>query len=306
VFEVGEMAAKVCFGSAGDLGLRCLPPEIFRMILQYLDVPNEIRVLDEAILNHELRSLYLQSLHGMTIEEFICSDETTVMDIFWLLEKQIRLSQIHLTKYYEGILLLIFQSRLTLTSLTISFSPSFPSGFLSDLARIGNFPSLMSFTSDNWPQSSAYEFISFCSTNPQLEDLDFYMVVTDMMAISIFSIFIIEFPHLRILNLSQNKWFNDECVEILTKAAPKLESLDVSSTQIQSLQSIKSILDTFPSLTYLSISKCPVSVEVKKYYFREFCVRGIRSNDRQLQVNGLDEMSDILWRVSHKTSFLLF
>jgi hypothetical protein len=45
--------------------LEILPPEIFRMILQFLELPKELIHLDNAILNHRLRSFYLKTIEGM-------------------------------------------------------------------------------------------------------------------------------------------------------------------------------------------------------------------------------------------------
>jgi hypothetical protein len=275
------MAAKVCFGSAGDLGLRCLPPEIFRMILQYLDVPNEIRVLDEAILNHELRSLYLQSLHGMTIEEFSHvipspqSNRKAIVNIYWLLNKNIRPLNIRISDYLEGILFLIFQSRFTLTTLSIDFKHSFPIKFTSDLARIGHFPSLTSLVIDDWPETSASDFVTFCSKNTQLQSL--HIRSTDFSS-EILSSFLPFCESLLKLEISYNQRFNDECIEALVTATPKLQWLSVAETPIQSLQSIKSILDSFSSLRYFDLTFCSeLSLNAKKYYVQEFCVPMIRS-----------------------------
>jgi hypothetical protein len=55
----------VCFDWVVGSVLEFIPLEIFRTILEYLHI-KEIVPLDNAILSHSLRPLYLQTLDGMT------------------------------------------------------------------------------------------------------------------------------------------------------------------------------------------------------------------------------------------------
>jgi Leucine-rich repeat (LRR) protein len=294
------MKGSVClnFGSPGGLGLRCLPPEIFRMVLQYLRIPSEIRALDNAILNHELRSLYLQTLNGMTLEEYHHNQRSclTTIDVYWMLMKNIRFLKISMEDYSEGTVFLIFNSRHTLTSLSLCFDSSHPNRISSDLARIGHFPSLVSLTiRSRVSPTHAFPIESFCSKNPQLETLEIKRI---HISSEIFSK-TLQFCHnLTNLDVSNNQWFNDECVEMLIRNLPKLQCLDVRDTSIESLQSIKSILDSFPSLTYHCAYESKLSLEAKKYYLQEYCIRRILSNDPQLQVSGLLGIGELITVVS--------
>jgi hypothetical protein len=287
--------AKVCVRS----GFGCLPPKIFRLILQYLHIPSrEIRALERAILNHELRSLYLQSLHGMTIKEYrpyrsYCSN--LIQDTYWLLKKNLRILKINVTEHQDGILFLIYRSRLNLTSLSIDFS-RFPSVFPSELARIGQFPSLTSISFISWPKNSASDFVSLCSKNPQIQSL---RINRSDFSRDIFSRFFPCGDNLIELDVSRCVWFTDECVQSLIVAAPKLQSLQATDTKIQSLQSIQSILNSYPSLKYLSLESCnSLSREAQNYFIREYCVPRLRSSDPEHQVLGLNGIGEFVKWVS--------
>jgi hypothetical protein len=129
--------------------------------------------------------------------------------------------------------------------------------------------------------------VSFCSKNPQLQSLT---IRQPTFSHDIFSRFLPFCHNLRELNVSMNAWFTDECIESLVGAAPKLRSLDLMDTGIRSLQAVKCLLESYPSLEYLSISGCRLSLEATKYYLRESCVPRLRSNDAELQRQGLSEI----------------
>jgi hypothetical protein len=75
--------------------LEILPPEIFRMILQFLSPLRELVLLDQALLNHRLRLFYLRTIERMTISGVKISPERSwyhedydFRAVIWLFEQK--------------------------------------------------------------------------------------------------------------------------------------------------------------------------------------------------------------------------
>jgi hypothetical protein len=275
--------------------LEILPAELFRMILQFLKIPKELTVVDNAIVNHRLRSWYLKAIDGMMI---ISADQG---NIFWLLRKNILPSKLYLIDFDYHHLSLIERSRQVLHSLKFncrvdSVSPIF--------LFLGHFPHLYQLTISNCLSLTSSDFIPFLKINPQLKSLSLNVrsnqslnMTEIIQAISQSCINLTE------LDLSENHWFGDECVSLLTQGQLlKLDILRVGGTSIQEHESVVRILKSFPRLSSLRINECNISMNTKIYFLNEYALPRFRSPDSALQEVGAMGFRDMVVEVRNQTS----
>jgi hypothetical protein len=268
--------------------LEVLPPEIFRMILQFLELPEKLIPLDNAILNHRLRSFYLQAIDGMTIKTLPYLERSKC--VAWMLNKNILPTRLRFPEFDHLYPALIDRSRLALQSLSIRHQDS----KINSLFRfLGHFPSLTELDVKLIYSNQTFHFVHFLSLNPQLKQLSVPSLSTPSPE---FIHGILQIcPNLTNLSVSRIGWFGDDCVPLLLQAGlSKLENLDLSLTSVRKHDSIVRLLETFPLLKSLEICFCPVSMNTKIYFLNEYALPRLRSGDPELQKIGLDGFHQVM------------
>jgi hypothetical protein len=271
--------------------LEILPPEIFRIILQFLELPEELIPLDNAILNHRLRSDYLRAMYGMTLMNDVYPGTSKGdMELVWLLNKRILPTSLcFFTFDQDSYPMTIDQSRLVLQSLSILNEDQKIDALFETL---GHFPSLINLDIFSIDSTTSSHFVHFLSLHPQLKKLSVPYISTPSPD---FIHGILQVcPNLTNLSVSRIGWFGDDCVSLLLQAGlSKLENLVLDYTSVQQHDSIVNLLNRFPHLKCLTIEECPVSINTRVYFLNEYALPRLRSGDAELQkigVLGVDQV----------------
>lgn len=201
--------------------------------------------MDIAIMNHELRSHYLQTINGMIIPSFY-GDNGDIIN--WIIMRNILPMEIEVSLTYPTDISVISHSKSVLTTLTITLENA-EFNFFNEFKAIGNIPCLTSL--DYGKINNFYQLSSFVIKNPQLQRLS--LTVDNPLGLPE-TLKIQNFPSLRELDLSLNSWLKDRYVNDLVKGKLNLLSLNISYTSITRIQSIRSILEGFPNLCFLDFS----------------------------------------------------
>jgi hypothetical protein len=276
------------------------------MILQFLKIPKELIVVDNAIVNHRLRSWYLKTINGMTIDQSYFDNQHLKISV-WLMIKNILPTKLIFRDFkHHSSIYLLERSRRVLHSLIFQAGDSVSRIFLAgdSVMFLGHFPHLYQLTISNCLSLTSSDFIPFLKINPQLKSLSLNVrsnqslnMTEIIQAISQSCINLTE------LDLSENHWFGDECVSLLTQGQLlKLDILRVGGTSIQEHESVVRILKSFPRLSSLRINECNISMNTKIYFLNEYALPRFRSPDSALQEVGAMGFRDMVVEVRNQTS----
>jgi hypothetical protein len=273
-------------------GFELLSPEIFRMILQHLDYPKDIIRLDNALSNHKLRPLYLQAIEGMIISDTAEFRQDQTRRSAWIINKKI-LPLIVTVRGWNNFCALFFLSRsnLMIHTLELSYCDPLPDSIF---LTLGLFPSLTTLVLYELKRiSCSVSFLRFLSLNSQLRSLTLSAIKTP--AVAVISGISQSCPNLTYLNVSENQWFGDECVSLLTKGnLQNLEQIYIFSTSVREHDSIVNLVKTFPHLKELLVPSCELSYETSIFIMNELVLPALRSNDREDQLRGISICSGLL------------
>jgi hypothetical protein len=273
-------------GAAVVTPLEIVPAEIFRTILQFLSL-EELLPLDNAILNHRLRSFYLGAIEGMTTGHVSFDDEDLLKSV-WCLNRKILPTRLNFFDFnHFSYPMIIDRSRRALRSLSLSQTgrrrgdPTIDSIFL----FLGHFPSLTELDVSSIRLKTSSNFARFLSLNPQLKELSLPRLknpstefIRDLSQAC---------PNLTELDVSQ-RWFGDDFVTLLTQGRlSKLEKLDIEETSVREHDSIVNLLKAFPLLKSLRIPSFHLSMTTKVYFLNEYALPRLKSEDPQLQKFGI-------------------
>jgi hypothetical protein len=241
------------------------------MILQFLKIPKELIVVDNAIVNHRLRSWYLKTINGMTIDQSYFDNQHLKISV-WLMIKNILPTKLIFRDFkHHSSIYLLERSRRVLHSLIFQAGDSVSRIFLAgdSVMFLGHFPHLYQLTISNCLSLTSSNFIPFLKINPQLKAL--HLSVPSPNMTEIISAISQSCINLTKLDLSENQWFGDECVSLLTQGQLlKLEILDLSETSLREHDSIVNLLKSFPRLSSLRINECNISMNTKIYFLNEY------------------------------------
>jgi hypothetical protein len=282
--------------------LEILPSEIFRMILQFLSPHRELVLLDTAMVNHRLRSFYLTTIEGMTINGVrISSQKSWYHEDFravnWLLNRKILPTQISLSNCNPfSFPLLVDRSRLVLQCLSIhQEKPQMMDNSL--FLSLGRFPSLTSLNISSIHANQISSFIHFLSLNPQLENLTLPDLTSglDVDHSSRELVRGISQTCINLTRLTASSWFEDDHVALLIQGRlSKMEELDLAEASIRGHDSIVNLMKAFPDLKTLCIDTYQLSPTTKIYYLNEYALPRLRSGEPELQRLGLELFDEIL------------
>jgi hypothetical protein len=255
--------------------------------MEYLPITTGIIPLDNAILNHSLRSRYLESLSGLRMNHFqIQQDFFQPSDSFskgvdWMINRNVHSLEISIQNcpLHENYSQLIERSRPLIRSISFQGSRE----LIHSIFLQGTFPLLRTLCIP-FCSVCPIHFVVFLLTNPQLESLD--IAGMENSSVDILPIISEICPHLTSLNLSQIPWVTDECIPQLVKGFPKLCNLNIDCARITQPSSIVTLLNSFPLLKSLSISSWRLPLDAIKYYILEYADPRLDSDDLELQGAG--------------------
>jgi hypothetical protein len=255
-----------------------LPREIFHLILEYLFL-DDIKKLDLAIVNHEIRDRYLLLIDGLVLPSLEHISLNPVGNrLNWIVSRKILFQEIISFYFSPKIFPLISNCRAQLKSLSLDDIPS-------EYLPLGSFSSLTSieFSACTISEDS---FVNFFHLNPQLQKVT---LRGDHFHPTLLAIFAFHCPNLRHLDLSTNPWVDDDCLLELVREGGNLNllSLDVSYTSVRRDESICLVLTCFPNIRNFSFYECQVSPEMKEICLRQIAVPALMSDDSETLLMGL-------------------
>lgn len=258
-----------------------LPIDIFRIILEYLTLPDLGR-LDKAILNHAFRSFYLSSMKSM----ILYNDESfnRHQDIFiWLNLRDIRPKSTIITGDATPWKLITP----VLYSLTITRMPK--------KCEIGFLPSLKKL---DIKEKASVILEPLLNKTPELRvlmisrgdySLDFYTFLSQKCR--------------NLLHFVPPPSFNDASLESMLSASPlRLQILLLEKTSVMFDISIKHLLRAIPTLHILTLPH-RFSVEIHMQCLHQITIPSLQSFDCERQFNALDSLSSFIRRVYYSISF---
>jgi hypothetical protein len=261
-----------------------LPREIFRLVFEYL-LLDDMREVDNAFMNSELRPLYLSQLSGLILKDEVALTEKLSC---WFLFRNILVTQPFFEKFSYSSLPLLSNSQSVITQMSFMNSETaqfFP--FLKD------YPFLDSFSASSCGISDKL-FENFLSLNPRLTCL----IVSDENELSAAAVTaIIRYcENLEELDVSRNEWFTDESLLQLIQGCPILEYLDISDTGVTRIESIHALLDAHPLQSLLCRG---LPLEIERLCLRQVLLPSVMSNDRNRRGVAFGSMMAMVDMVSH-------
>lgn len=266
--------------------LETLPSELFHLILEYLEL-NELFILDQAVLNVTLRSLFLTSLHKISLDQI---DQTDSI-IEWILSRGIVVREI----YCQGNsweTQLIQNSKSHCHTLIIDDSDI-------DLEFIGVCPALKKLSMLQFDEDFLTRFQNFLSINPTIKEIEigqrhrgFEIDIASSLCCC---------SNLRSLQLQDLPWVDDEFVSQLLKGSLDLYSLDLWLTGITSA-SIPLLLDAFPNLCFFFFCQCDVTDDWIQHALWQVIPRAFQGTSSECHYLGIDCISAHLGEVIHDLS----
>jgi hypothetical protein len=274
-----KMRAKFLFAPARDVIemslLTLLPPDLLRVLLSFLTL-QDIFIFDSALLNHELRSLYLSATHGHQIA--YANKYSMRRGLHWVLNRGMLAHDLLITKEFEWFREFASKSMNTLRTLSIYSSDISDS----ELERM-ICPNLVSLTCSGCPEITSQGFQTFFSHCRNLRSL--CLSETSSPSSAVIAIIIAHCPNLRQIRVSDDEWWTDASLDLLARSSLRLESLDLRHSLV-SLEPISLLIKKMPSLLELKTSR-QTPVEVTLMIMREIDLKCLLSSDTGVQLKGL-------------------
>jgi hypothetical protein len=263
-----------------------LLPELLHLILEHLNY-SEILRFDLAVLNHSLRSLFIDALRLLQPEFF--SRPLDSLDIDWLTHRGILIPTIKFCGFNESGVGYISKFRSSIQSIEINLRRGYKASN-SDLVRIGRCPLM---TSLSLPDSTITikNLEKLLKSNPQLESLS--LQGCQKLTETAISTVVKYCPKLKVLNISGNLWVADDAIEILVTGCPHLTKIDLSGTMISD-ECIEDLLAQFPRLRSIRFSDTEISIETILKIFRHVGIPSLLDQNPSNQLLGLDCIFEVL------------
>jgi hypothetical protein len=270
------------------LNLFDLPREILHFILRFVDL-KDIGKFDSAITNHYLRPFYLSLVSGMTIAEYRSPFQESdsiedYLSLDWLLVRKVIPCEIHLGSFHPLMLVLFFNSKSHLKLL--SLNAVIPDVYFRE---IGLCPSLLDVSIDPY-YISPKPIDQLFRSNPQLQKVKMQNDYLPQILTSLLE----HCPKVTHLDLSDNgDLMTDDLVRVLVQSNLNLIFLDLDFSGLSEDGSIRSILDSFPNLRYLSFLETEISQEMDLLTLKRVVVPSLSNPDPAIQLLGLKNLDSI-------------
>lgn len=244
-----------------------LPIELFRYILQYLTIP-ELGKIEGAILNHNLRSHYLRSIHGMEIEY---ADISTNEIIKFIQQRGIQLQKIEITHLCADKLPLIAQINTKLKYLSLFCNTK-------QLGDLGLCP-LLRQLSISYACIDIKQLLKFLRTNSQLSSvhIDTQSIIPPQLLLNSFQYC----TNLQHLDLSSCRWIDDSFIQLfIANPVLQLKSIFLQYTSIRSDEIIQSLLRAYPQLQGIT---CPkhISKDLEREILTAIIIPSLQCDERE-------------------------
>lgn len=258
-----------------------LQRELLQYILQYLKF-HDLGRLDQAIVSHGLRPGYLHALDRMICLDAYWSSRRRVDEkIQWIISRNVFLSELQTDSLNDKSLIKVFhhcQSHLR----TLSVFENIPDSLLTF-----RYPSLTHF--DTWTHLPEPQLCQFLQLNPQLETID---LVSDGQPYTIALCHsLAQCQHLQHLDLFQNYWFDDACVEALLSGNLDILTLNLRETTI-GRNSIEKIFNSYPHLRSFSADALWSSRNLLDQCFRQVIGPALADQRPEVQVSGIKWLAE--------------
>jgi hypothetical protein len=276
------------------LFLALLPLDLYREFLKYLDL-DDLGRLDLALLNHQMREVYLTALAGTVLPEV--NDD---LILCWLSQRNMFAKNILLSRSDD----------LMLTELISHLKPALESLDLykidlwvmaTTLLEIGSCPKLRHLSFNfcrGFPLREKLE--NFLQKNPQLES--FAIVSAPQLSNEILEVILASCPHLKHLSLSTS-WVSDASLDLISKRSPEtLRSLSLPDCEFSEVK-IRDFIENSlpPSLRYLSFERC--HPELVLSIFQKLTLPSMMHElDQEVQLLGLRSLRKIFGVVMNNSS----
>jgi hypothetical protein len=256
--------------------LTLLPQDILRVLLSFLKL-KEICVFDSALLNHELRSLYLSATHGHRLIIY-ANIYKTLGHLPWVLDRGILVHDMRILNGFGLFRELASRSMTVLTTLKVS-SFDISDSELEQLIC----PNLLCLTCADCAAITSRGLGAFLSHCRNLDRLCLGNTLSP--SPDLIPIIIAHCPNLRHLHISNDNWWTDASLTLLTGSSLRLESLDLSHSLI-GYEPIALLIQTMPSLLELKTHpRSPVALTLM--VLRQIDLKCILGSDAKTLLRGL-------------------
>jgi hypothetical protein len=258
--------------------LALLPQDLLRVLLSFLKL-KEICVFDSALLNHELRSLYLSATHGHHLIIYANRYKT----LPWVLERGMLAHDMRILNEFGRFRALAFRSMTALRKLLV-FSSDISDSELEQLIC----PNLLSLTCTDCAAITSRGLGTFLSHCSNLQSL--CLENTSSPSSDLIPVIITHCPNLRDLRVSNDDWWTDASLTLLAGSSLRLESLDLSHSLV-GYEPIALLIGQMPSLLELKTHpRSPVALTLM--VLREIDLKCILSSDTEAVLRGLRCLCD--------------
>jgi hypothetical protein len=226
--------------------MESLPPELFRIIFESLDL-TELISLDKAFaLNHRLAALLQLCFQRFPVNDFL-SYPHHLPKLHWVERKQITIANISMYDFNPPGLAILSYHQATLQSLMLSGDSRPAFGHLLQSDRVPLLTSLSLENCNRLPWDSLHKFLA---RHPRLERLALSSCDSSSQPVNPLLLVTKHCPHLTHLTLRYNSWVSDTLVALLPLGST-LRSIDLSFTNVQEQATIVHLMDSCPHLCYL-------------------------------------------------------
>jgi hypothetical protein len=263
------------------------PIDVIRVILQSLTM-EELGRFDSALLNRDCRSLFLQSIAGISVVD-INQRAMKREEIPWLLSRKIALTHLKIIPrlsliipsdfgdHEEAFLSLISQNQSSLQSIAVGHSPYSKKLFFA-------FQECKNLNSINVDGCSiTEESILLMLEGKQIRSLSISQCGLSSDAIKSIAMMCPQLQHLAAKYL---RALTDAEVAVIAEACPNIQSLNLSGTEISD-RSIPLLLKAYPNIEAIFVEDCPrLSTAQKLSVMTTVLRRQLLGSDPAMQLKG--------------------
>jgi hypothetical protein len=271
------------------------PLDIIRMILHHLTL-KEIGIFDNAVLNHESRPYFLESLHGFPLDQ-AKKTLNSPLEIKWLLSRHVSLTELGIqswchgsTGYQDNCMALISQNRSTLRSI------EFPTSYFDDkfFNVIILCPKLTSINFEGAVNLTADAIVTLLSHESQSQLTSLNISKSQSWTSQSIALIAQKCPKLESLTLTYLRFVSDRDIQALVQGCRHFRTLGVSGTSISD-HSIHLLLEAYPSIEVLEVENCQhVSLEGQFAVMRIVIKQHLMSSDPERQLTGTQSIRRVL------------
>jgi hypothetical protein len=213
----------------------------------------------------------------------------------WLLQLGIRVTKLQFLKFNETSSRYVINYKLSIKEMDFGSNPEMKKKYIDEL---GHCPSLTSLSLASCSDIYFGDLQFFLNSNPQLRSLNISSIdeTNDTLC---------EFPqNLEYLDVSENPWFDQDCLDDLVESLPRLKSINISETSVW-IDSVVEFLKMKPSVTSIGYSGSLKDVnEEDQGLLMDVTVRSLMSDDTACLNLGFQNTINALKQEGHGRTLL--